>query len=634
MLYATLSKTSAVKLKNYVRIVVIALLIYSFIPITNARVFFNQNLTRAANIASRNESINVQLVFGGFEEKLINETQLLNYLPNDYTRALKLSYPATTYSYNYSLSFLSDSAFQSLKGYISSIAITGKDIGYRVNNTLLKQYMLDGTTEFVFSIDGMKIDARAVESFIATNILDSKQTGPTYTLYLLNFSCFDSADHKTEHFYYINGTSVNEGEMYWRIGAEKYVTDGPTVGWGGNYRFAYVDLSATSAYLSGYPAIRMHLMFDLLYQKYDLDAFTQVYDVYSQTGNKFLQLYIAQWINAFLDTLIPGKLVCEPPVGQSYSIPIMIYNNLTPAELYSNEKLSWLINTSQVQSMFQYAFPWAEWNCYINWYRLEDSPLMKNLIAQYLELGEFPGDQGSGYFIDITKGFHQFLSENFSLFVPESQQHGVVLPCFVFLSDEVTFFYHTWGLGGIGLNIVIAAGRSSSILFGLSLTELLVHEVGHLLGLAHPHNENVGFGACFIEDPMSYFSNWVAKRFSTFSSDNLGRLHYDLYYYTAQEQYLNITQDYQSYGSPKSLKHLLKDIELHINQSYDFYLSANYSDAILTITKAISLMNSFSTKLNLLYTLKQPYVIIPVVFFGVAILGTGGYFRLKRLRKK
>lgn len=617
------------------KIAVIFLLLTSMIPITNAQTSSVEENPQTVANGARRETITVKLVFGGFEEQIINPATLFSYLPEEHTNDVITSYPPTTYVYDYQAVTLTSDYVQALKDYIQSIAIVGEDIGYRVNHTLLEQFLVDHTTDFVYPIDGMAIDARNVESFIAENFgAIHNITGPVYTLYMFNYSCFDSFDHSTEHYYYINGSATEEGlSVEWRVGSQEFTELGPTVGWGGNYRFAYLDLSATSAYLNAQPAWYGIDMSNLLAQRYDLDEFCQVYDIYSPEGNALLHEYIAEWANAFLDTLIPGGLLDEPPVDTTYSLPIVVYNNLTPVELYNDELIGSLLHADAIEASFENSFPWTDWQCYINLHRLEDEPLMDKLIKQYVKMGELPDGYGTGLYLQIMDGFLQYLAANFSQFIPKSQIHDTTIPCFIFIGDFSFFYYQTrLGGGGVGRDgIVIISQWSRHIASDFPIDYLVRHEVGHILGLAHPHNENVGFLACFVEDPMSYFSDTISRNFSVFSRDNLGRLHFDAYFENATQKFDTIAENYCPLKKPHSLEDMYEDIESKLSQSYEYYEAAEYYDAIITIRDTISLMDTFANKMDLLITFRQPYVIVPIVLAGLAILGTGGFYISKRI---
>ena len=95
----------------------------------------------------------------------------------------------------------------------------------------------------------MLMDAELVEDYIYQNLYAPVPETPGYTLYLFNFSRFDSADHSQEHWYRSNSVDFdsNTSIKYWFSGYNDipYV---PTLGWGGEHRFCFLDLTARSWY--------------------------------------------------------------------------------------------------------------------------------------------------------------------------------------------------------------------------------------------------------------------------------------------------------------------------------------------------------------------------------------------------
>ncbi|MBN1330755.1 MAG: hypothetical protein JXA54_14885 [Candidatus Heimdallarchaeota archaeon] len=521
---------------------------------------FDDAVLLTQGTTNRRTSLTLNLDFIGFSQELINETainaDLVSVFKHSYTEPLP--WIDFTFDYNY----ITENSRLDLEDYIQTIAVNGTGTGYDINVTQLKIDLATGIRSDIFiPKDGMSIDADLVTEYLYENLYEEPTSGPGYTFYIMNFSNFDSPDHSLEHWYDTCGTDLDGNtSISWWYSGYRNLEKRAAIGWGGKYRFCYLDLSSRSWYLDFVSNAWLALGgsgSQLFYKYPDLDNFTQTFDPRTTLGQEKLTTYLSEWINSYLGNVFSGPVFSNLPYGQSVSLQVIVLNNLT-INGFPEESLKWCISKYRIQNQLENDFPWVNWLIDIDWFELMDYPD----IFDYIQNNVL--ESSTGRFVPVEQGLFTLLqnrlSQTFDLNAAE-----VVLPCYFFLTDEISFSWYGTsfaGLGGMGWEILL--GTQNSIFDNTTTLEprrgmstVMIHELGHSLGLPHPHTDVFGWGSSFIEDVMSYFS--TTSQFSSFYKDAIGRAHTDANYEVALDELLIMLGLYNETFNPEDKPQLLED---------------------------------------------------------------------------
>ncbi|TET29645.1 MAG: hypothetical protein E3J70_06420 [Candidatus Heimdallarchaeota archaeon] len=572
---------------------------------------------------AKNENLKLKLEFIGFNQDLVNESEIESQLFDHFKHSTSI--PQADLNFNFEFNYAEESIRKDLEDYINSTAGNGTDTGYELNITLLYEDLASGNRSDIFiPRDGMSIDAELVNEYLYQNLYqDPPVDEPGYTLFLMNFSIFDSPDHSLEHWYDTYGTSFDANEtVTWWYSGYRNLPKRAAMGWGGKYRFAYIDLSSRSWYLDY--VINAWSSFGIGYPSYydypDLDNLTQTHDITTPTGNAKLTDYLADWINSYIGNVFSGPCY-DPPLGKSISLQVKVLNNLTDNG-YPEEDLLWCISKHRILNQLDNDFPWIDWRIEIEWVELTD----ELALFDYIQANTH--EDIDGKYIEVSSGLFSILQNELSSHFDMSAADEV-LPCYFFLTDNVAFrWYGTSfaGLGGMGWEILKASqyslfeeGNISKPMRGMSA--VMIHELGHSLGLPHPHS-SYGWGSSFVEEVMSYFS--TTEKFSTFYKDAVGRAHADAHFLYAIDEFANAYQIYQDAGSPSEHNATIALINTTLNEDFpQYYRQMDYD---LAAVAGLTARDLIQTLINDLQGTTEPtspttalgflaIIVFPVIIF-------------------
>lgn len=521
---------------------------------------------------AKNEDLKLKLEFIGFNQSLVDESEIESQLFSHFKHSSLI--PQADLYFNFDFNYVEDEDRQGLEDYIDSIAVNGTDTGFELNVTKLYEDLYSGERSNIFiPRDGMSIDAELINEYLYQNLYqDPPADEPGYTLYLMNFSIFDTPDHSLEHWYDTYGTSIDANEtVSWWYSGYRNISKRAAMGWGGKYRFAYIDLSSRSWYLDyvinawgslgiGSPSY---------YGYPDMDNLTQTHDVTTPSGKDILTEYLTDWINSYIGNVFAGPCF-DPPLAKSISLQVKILNNLTDNG-YPEEDLLWCISKQRIKDVLDNDFPWIDWRIEIEWVELTDEPGLFDYIQMNVR------EDINGEYIEVSEGLFSVLQNELNTHF-DMNAADEVLPCYFFLTNNIAFRWFGTsfaGLGGMGWEILKATqyslfegGNISKPMRGMSA--VMIHELGHSLGLPHPHS-SYGWGSSYLESVMSYFS--TSEKFSSFYKDAVARAHADAHYLYAVDEFANAFQVFQDEGSPAEFDATL---EL-INKTLNVFIPQNYT---------------------------------------------------------
>lgn len=162
----------------------------------------------------------------------------------------------------------------------------------------------------------------------------------------------------------------------------------------------------------------------------------------------------------------------------------------------------------------------------------------------------------------------------------------------------------------------------------MGLTNTVLHEVGHNLGINHPHTNVYGYGSMFVDDVESYLH--CSDKHCIFSTDTVARFHYDYYYMTAKENLGNCEQN--TIGYSKTFQLLEKSRIAYLDM--DYLTAINYAkDAWKLSNKLDNIIHKPAVFWPVITGGMICVIIIPTLIFRKSIL-RGTKLLLSKLKKK
>jgi hypothetical protein len=586
-----------------IRLIVKALFCVLFLltPLTFIQTSSSQEL-KIDLLEVKEETIDVNLVFVDFNSEYTSKETLEEHLPEvvDPFVYINDAIPHSTYNVNYTFTSFSLEEENNFDDYIDSIKTTSSYVESRVNITTVDNYIQTQTYEdindFFIPTSGYEIDAQSVKEYLEDDFSSNYQNSLGYTLYLLNLSNLDSSDHSIEHSYTFTLGDADATQIVQDHYSESYKRR--TMGWGGDQRFCYIDLSAITSSI-----LYINLLFEEnlstlpLFTFYDLDSYTQTLDLATSEGKEDLVIYISQWINNYVKNIFFSPFLDTHPVNEVFELPLIIFSNISDVG-HSFEDISWAISSERINSYLHDGFPWIDWKISVEYYELSDFPEIYNHLNENIQQDEI------GYYVDLEEVVEILDEKKYEFF--EQNSKNVILPSFIFVTSNVGFRFENINIGGFAMGDYQILIRQLSQFFidgdpeqpRIGLTHTIVHEIGHNLGL----NDH-GYGSQFFEDIMSY--SYTSHNFSVFSTDTIARFHFDYYYLNAKENLKN--HENQSIIGINKITDLLEE-------GYEDYLVMKYVSAIEKVREAWEISNQLNNPL------RKPVILSVVIISGIVFI--------------
>ncbi|NHK31928.1 MAG: hypothetical protein FK730_11290 [Asgard group archaeon] len=595
-----------------IRLIVKVLLCVLFIvtPLTFIQTSFSQELIIDSHEV-KEETFNVNLVFVEFNSEYTSKEILEEHLPEviDPFVHINDTIPHSTYNVNYTFSSFSLEEENNFADYIDSIKTPSSYVESRINITSVDNYIQTQTYEdindFFIPTSGYEIDAQSVKEYLEDDFSSNYQNDLGYTLYLLNLSSLDSSDHSIEHSYTFTLGDADATNIVQDHYSESYIRR--TMGWGGDHRFSYIDLSAISS-----AVLYINLLFeeDLstlpFYAFYDIDTFTQTLNLSSSEGKEDLVTYISQWIHTYLKDIYFSPPYHTFPVNEVFELPLIIFSNISDIG-YSFDDISWIISSERINSYLQDGFPWIDWQISVEFFELSDFPEIYNHLNENILHNE------EGPYVALDEVIEILEEKKYEFFEQDSE--NVILPSFIFITNNVNFRLDNINIGGFAMGDYQILIRPLSYIFidgdpeqpRIGLTHTIVHEIGHNLGL----NDH-GNGSQFFEDIMSY--SYTSHNFSSFSKDTIARYHFDYYYLNAKANLQN--HENQSIIGINKITDLLEE-------GYEDYLVMEYDSAIEKVREAWEISNQLDNPL------RKPTILSVVIISGIGFIAAMSVITIK-----
>lgn len=511
---------------------------------------------------ARTVPLSVKLVFVGLESGWVDTGHLVwnALIPIERYQSIQVT-DATTgvlFKLDYELVFASEAFRAKYVGFIKSI-----ETRQRMKNPWFTyRTWISEREEYVYTTlecTNVLYDAKTVEEWLYANRADYggfPANGWTFVItYLPELPSMDWSQYKrwgknvrdspegTPHYYSTSMSDVDAGYTY----KEKEFMKG----WGGKYRMWFVDLSAGPIPYTGWADAPLQWMLE--------DFNIRLGSTYGKT---WLTNYLASYIWEAVCNFAAPNLVYDPAFTEEYEIIIKFLDHRKPEEK-SKVGLEPFVNQDMIKAAFESLCPYAKTTVRMSFHStsefeelvriIEDNHLVVDSVMYH------PTSWTKTKRLDYVnmEPVYRYLQDNLGKFVKEvrSDRGKMTIPVFHFVfSGSIRFFYQwKWYIRDYDMESGTFTGTAQGDMVingcnhddliagekadpkqpgkGIGFTRLIVHEVGHIVGLMHPHS--YGWLGSFALGAMSYFARDAV--FGQHDKDALQRAHADKLFIEARE---------------------------------------------------------------------------------------------------
>jgi len=587
------------KLKLYVLILLLNMSVSLFVVQT-----FAQGV--ASEDAIRKVEITVKLVFIGFDQTSIDTSyftwkyQTLTQRINNVWNWNNWLETGVAFSLNYEFVFTQPGFKQDLITYLRWIEETKTDV-----NRWFYYWEYDKKAEMwtkkYYTTDYVTYDAEKVENWLFehrdtyggfpkngwTFLLMYLPELPSLTYDQFKKYVWDYSEPKgvKPHYYSISPVDVDRG---FKLRYRDFM-----IGYGGHRRLWFLDLSAGPTWWSQWDDLPLQIV--LKDQSIQLD---------SSAGKQWLTQYLADYTRELTYNIIVPEFIYDPIYTRKYVFRVFVLDDRT-AEEKTAVSIEDTIRPDLIKPAFEDLTPYATVNVTVDFMDTDKYPELANLLDTNRHLLETFAYKNILYetfeYID-ERPIYKYLQDNLGQFVPQVSRNGYefTVPIFTFaLSGDVHFGGSAkWYVGrdmdrtyeGIAQGDLVMIGVSQTDFQwgdyaeqpgkGLGLTNTVIHEAGHMIGLSHPHN--YGWVGDFIFSVMGYFAYDYA--FGQHDKDALQRIHADRVIMNTSSTIQEARTILQSKVKSPETEALLNEAQNRLKEADDEYSTMNYTGAL---TKAL-----------------------------------------------
>ncbi|MHA1356089.1 MAG: hypothetical protein ACTSR1_13040 [Candidatus Heimdallarchaeota archaeon] len=604
----------------------------------------------AANVGEHNEDVTIpfDIVFSGYDQDYINLTYFNENVVDlvSYPFVDVMYHPITSaYIGHLSMDMILEFNYHfTSESYDTELDIFIDTISWDANTSALNTTQLnlqEDTGErlsIFYDQEGKAINGTELEHFLAITP-GYTSTGPSYVIYFLNQSRFDSADHSSEHWFEIDEVDPDSNVTadWWRLEWDNDLNAGveyPYPCWGFQNRLFMIDPFSHQWYTK-WTDIWWNEDVDegeINYKTTDLDTYLEGYTPGTSDYMYRLNGYLVDYLNDITTDVgarSDGLLYDQKEI----SAQVLLINNETDHG-YSREDLNWIYHEEIIEEAFEYVVPQDVCNITFedNWVNLNESldllQVVNDNIMDHTELGSYPWYRPDWTYLDGVGIFYGFeaLADNYF----DMDKGDSLFTSWVLLLQNVSMIAQAYGeyreftgLGGGG-NVVCFKDLNryfdtDGVTPRSGLTTLLVHEVGHVLGFMHAEFTNdadEGPGG-FMRDVMSYYSEGTAY-FSKFLKDSLHRTSSYAAYYRNKD----LIDDYRANS---------QQIDAAIDEGETAMDAMNYLEAFRSYKKLYDLTDYLPLIFSTNFTMPTPPVSLPPALLLVPL---GLFFLMLKKRKK
>ena len=462
------------------------------------------------------------IVVVGYNQALIDEELLLQGMPS--VRDYYANDVHITYNIDYQVAYADAPFTNELRQEMLDNSANGIGTGTSLDESALSYQKShpDEPQRIFYPRSGRTIDGYAVEDWLEKN---PYVTPPNlgYTLYLVNFSEFDSFDHSLEHWYDYHPIDPDTGEQqdWFRLEWDNALNQNITMDYpffGGRYNTFLVDPSAHQWYLKW---CRIWWSEDIVVE---YDFWTQ--DLEDKVGSLNLEIPSGvEALNVYLRECIwdPINLLFFPYQHQpasyvsSGTLKALIFC-MDVANGTSVESLEWVTDAEMQKAHLEELYPFIPWTVEVEYLDIEDEPTWNSLFWIYSEVE--PDGTTAVYGSEMFNAIYYFMRPSYVATDENINVFGVV-----FIKKQMEMHTHGGiytGLGGSGQTVVWKSWeryyRPDGVTPRDGISAIQLHETMHAIGFHHTWQDE-HYSGDFSYGPMGYFAyhngtstfdrNWV-----------------------------------------------------------------------------------------------------------------------------
>ncbi|MED6306212.1 MAG: hypothetical protein VX898_04720 [Candidatus Thermoplasmatota archaeon] len=411
------------------------------------------------------------------------------------------------------------------------------------------------------------IDVYDAESWLYWNVPEYEGMEDIYDGYVIYFLLPD-ADEVWPYYYYSEGEDIDTGEE---------AVANNLMAYGGNYPFYFIDLMAPPPHFG--------------------QGFRCEDDCANSDNNPPIWLMeedevvplISEYIEEAIQFLFVPSYIYTPEYEYEYKLDLLLIDATSDDSVYDD--MTDYFNAANVQMALDWAVPYSEWT-----FNIEKADLEEDFLADYREALE-----STTQTISCPLGGDAQIIDS-EVLIPEADKlvtrpDGVVtIPVFVTIFDDCGWVDREYVMGsakaysdGTPFGVFMATGKE--LLEYDGLTGTVVHELGHMLGLMHPHQSfgydtgQLGFEQDWFWDQtastMTYYHSLENSYLDSFNYDVLDRGHALVILADVQEYRYKIWTEIENKGYdydtlPNDLFQLIVEIDYYWNMSIDEFERRNY----------------------------------------------------------
>jgi hypothetical protein len=477
-------------------------------------------LSQGLQSIERNWTANIILV--GYDPSLIDEPLLLQGLPT--VRSFSTDAAQITYNIQYQIAHADAAYNDELRQVMLDNSINGSETGTRLDDSALlyQKNNLDEPQRIFYPRAGRVIDGYAVEDWLEENPYTSSPA-LGYTLYLVNFSEFDSADHSLEHWYDYHPIDPDTGQKqdWFRLEWDNALNPNVTMDYpffGGRYNLYVVDPSAHQWYLKWckiWWSEEINTTYDFWTQ--DLEGKAESLDFAISADVDALNVYLRECIWDPITQLLfpyqhqPAQFV---DVGRLKALVFC----MDVATGTSVQSLEWVTNAEMQKAHLEELYPFIQWQVDVDYLDIDEEPSWANIFQLYSSI-----EPDGTTVVDGSGMFNSIYYVKRPSYVVDDGNINVFGVVFIKKQMEMHVYGRAYtGLGGGGQTVIWKSWEryyrsdGATPKDGISATQL--HETMHAIGFAHSW-QHEHYASDFYYGPMGYFAehngtstfekNWV-----------------------------------------------------------------------------------------------------------------------------
>jgi len=561
-------------------------------------------------------TVPIDVVFAGYNEDYIDLTMMNNglttsayylgvdYIWNEDTQEFdSLLDLEITLEFNFH--FTSESYETALNSFIDTNSWNSNTSA--LNATQLNLQESTGERKAIFyEQEGRAIDGEAVEQYLDSN-RGFVSADPSYSIYFLNQSRFDTTDHSFEHWFEIDEVDPDSNATtdWWRLEWDNDLNpdvEFPYPCWGFQNRIFFADPYCHQWYTKWTdiwwnPDVAEG-EFD--YINVDLDTYLAGDTPGTPDFTTHLNTYLIDYLNDIISDVGgrgDGLLYNQREVSSQ-----VLFINDEATHGYSEENLQWIYHEEIMEDAFEYVVPQEVANITFEdtWVELSEKSDLEQIVNDsklgVAELGSYPWYRADWTYLDGINIFYGFEAIRDNYF--DTSKGDTTFTSWILLLQNVSMVAWAYGeyreftgLGGSG-NVVCYKDlnryyATDGITPRSGVTTLLVHELGHVLGFAHAEitNDAVEGTGGFMRDVMSYYSEGTAY-FSVFLKDSLYRTSSQVVYYRNKPAIDGYREN------PLHNTTILAQIDQIITEGVTALQSMNYLEAFLAFRQLYDLTSN------------------------------------------